>query len=149
MKVIEKEVCIPAKTYVDRTYIATDRTEFSTKQSCLDYEKRLAIQSHPVYASCIKDIIDFTGDWEGRLYYISSLEDHDFFMKTQGFNEFYFNSDFNQHGAGWYIFYIVDGGDYDDVAYLENYNVYINKVESSLQYYKKNIEKKIKQKHRG
>lgn len=137
MKVVEKECYVPARTYVDKTYVASDGKEFRLESDCLRYEKRLAIESHPIYTTAIKGACLFEEGYGATLYYLSSNEDYEFFVETQGFDKkYYFHSDFEEYGAGWYIYWCEDGGDYQDDHYLKNYDVYENRIESDWKEYK-------------
>lgn len=137
MKVVEKEYRIPAKTYIDKTYIALDGKEFRSENDCLRHEKQLAIESHPIYTTSIKNVYLFEEGYMATLYYLSSKEDYEFFIETQDFNrEYYFNSDFDEYGAGWYIYWCEDGGDYPDENFLKNYDVYERQTESDWEKYK-------------
>ena len=150
MQIIEKENHVPAWTYISKTYIASDGKEFTSEDACLRYEKQLAIESHPIYTSAIQDVYTFEDEHWGTLYYISSQEDYEYFKETQGIKtEHYFRSDFNECGAGWYIFYSIDGGDYPSYQYLYNYNVYENDVERRWNEYKEDIRIKMEQKNIG
>ena len=137
MKVVEKECHVPARTYIDKTYVASDGKEFRLESDCLRYEKRLAIESHPIYTTAIKGACLFKEGYGATLYYLSSNEDYEFFVETQGFDKkHYFHSDFEEYGAGWYIYWCEDGGDYPDDHYLKNYDVYENRIESDWKEYK-------------
>ena len=139
MKVVEKECHVPARTYIDKKYVASDGREFIFESNCLRYEKQLAIESHPIYTTAIKDAETFWDSYRATLYYISNKEDYDYFKETQGIdveNEYYFDSNFNKYGAGWYLYHIEDGGDYPDYKYLRNYDAYEKMIESELAEYK-------------
>ena len=137
MKVVEKKCHIPAKTYIDKTYIASDGKEFGSKNDCLRYEKQLAIESHPIYTTSIKNVYLFKEDYMATLYYLPSQEDYEFFIETQDLNrEYYFNSDFDEYGAGWYIYWCEDDDDYPDEHFLKNYDAYESRIESDLEKYK-------------
>ena len=139
MKVVEKECHVPARTYIDKKYVASDGREFIFESDCLRYEKQLEIERHTLYATAIKDAETFYDSYRATLYYISSKEDYDFFKETQGIDvekENYFDSNFNKYGAGWYLYHIEDGGDYPDDKYLLNYDAYEKMIESELEEYK-------------
>ena len=139
MKVVEKEVQVPARTYTEKKYVATDGREFIFESDCLRYEKQLEIESHPIYKTAIKNAETFYENYRATLYYISSRENYDFFKETQGIDvekEYYFNSDFNKCGPGWYLCHIEDGGDYPDDTYLWNYDAYEKMIEAELAEYK-------------
>lgn len=142
MKVVEKECHVPARTYIDKKYVASDGKEFIFESDCLKYEECLAIESHPIYTTAIKDAETFWDSYRATLYYFSSKEDYDFFKKTQGIDvekEYYFDSNFNKYGAGWYLYHIEDGGDYPDYKYLRNYDAYEKMIESEWEEYKSHM----------
>ena len=144
MKVIEKERHVPARTYIDKTYVALDGKEFRLESDCSRYEKQLAIESHPIYTSAIKHVDLFGEGHDATLYYLSSQEDYEFFKETQGFKtEHYFHSNYNKYGAGWYLYWCESGGDYPDDYYLENYDAYEKCIESDWEEYKSNMRSKM------
>lgn len=111
------------------------------------HEKQLAIENHPIYTSTIEDVCTFDDENYGTLHYISSQEDYGYFKETQGIkSEFYFHSDFNKYGAGWYLYFVIDGGDYPSDKYLKNYDAYEKDVESRWNEYKKDMRYKMEQK---
>lgn len=139
MKVVEKECYVPARTYIDKKYVASDGKEFTFESDCLRYEKQLKIESHPIYASAIKHVYLFEEGCYATLYYLSSQEDYEFFVETQDFNKYYFDSDFDEYGSGWYLCWCEDGGDYPDNHYLQNYNAYEKRIDLCWQKYKSDI----------
>lgn len=144
MKVVEKECYVPARTYIDKTYIASDGKEFRFESDCLIYEQRLAIESHPIYTTAIKDVCLFRSGHHATLYYLSSKEDYEFFIETQGFDRrYYFHSDFDEHGSGWYIYWLEDGGECPDYRYLKNYDVYEKRIESNWEKYKSDMRSRM------
>ena len=149
MKIIEKERSVPAWTYIETMYIASDGKEFTSKDACLRYEKQLEIESHPIYKSSIKDVYTFEDEHYVTLYYISNQEYYEYFKETQGIkNNRHFDSDFEKYGAGWYLFYTVDGGctiNGDDF-FLYNYDAYEKDIEARWSEYKEDIRLKMKQK---
>ena len=137
MKIVEKECYIPARTYIDKKYVASDGKEFIREIDCLEHERYLAIKSHPIYTTAIKDVDLFEEGYGATLYYLSSQEDYEYFKETQGFKtEHYFHSNFNKYGAGWYLYWSECGGDYPDNYYLKNYDEYEKCIESSWKEYK-------------
>lgn len=151
MKIVEKECQVPAWTYINKTYIALDGKEFTSEDACLRYEKHLEIENHPIYASAIKDVYTFEDEHYVTLYYISNQEDYEYFKETQGIkSNRHFNSDFEKYGAGWYLFYTVDGGctiNGDDF-FLYNYDAYEKDIELRWNEYKEDIRHKMEQKRR-
>lgn len=145
MKIVEEEHYIPAKTYTSKKYIAIDGKEFGIESDCLRYEKQLEIQNHPVYATAIEDIYTFEDDYCAKLFHISSQEDYDFFVETQGFGNNYFTSDFDKYGAGWYLFYYIDGGDYLNFYHLINYETYIKELDDRFKSWKSDMYNKMNQ----
>lgn len=137
MKIVEKECYVPARTYIDKKYVASDGKEFIREIDCLEHERYLAIKSHPIYTTAIKDVVLFEEGYGATLYYLSSQEDYEYFKETQGFKtEHYFHSNFNKYGAGWYLYWSEYGGDYPDNYYLKNYDEYEKCIESSWKEYK-------------
>lgn len=144
MKVVEKECHVPARTYIDKKYVASDGKEFIFESDCLRYEKQLEIEKHPVYTSAIRRVCLFEEGYGATLYYLSSQEDYDFFIETQGFDKkYYFWSDFDEYGAGWYLYWCEDGGDYPDDHYLKNYDAYEKQVESDWEEYKSDMRSRM------
>lgn len=144
MKVIEKECYIPAKTYIDKTYVALDGKVFSQESDCLRYEKQLEIDKHRVFASAINNAYLFDEGYGAILYYFSDQEDYNFFVETKNIPKIYFHSDFNEHGVGWYLFWCEDGGDYADDYYLKNYDAYEKEIDSDWEEYKSDMRKRMK-----
>ena len=146
MKVVEKERYVPARTCIDKIYIASDGKEFRFKDDCLSHEKQLAIENHPVYTSAIKDVSKFFDGDDITLYYLSNKEDYEFFKETQGIDsdEYHFDSDFDEYGAGWYFYWIEDGGDYQDYMFLRNYNIYEKQMELAWELYKSDMRSRMK-----
>jgi hypothetical protein len=137
MKVVEKECYVPARTYIDKKYVASDGKEFIFESDCIEHEKYLAIKSHPIYTTAIKNVDLFEEGYGATLYYLSSQEDYEYFKETQGFKtEHYFYSNFNKYGAGWYLYWSECGGDYPDNYYLKNYDAYEKRIESDWEEYK-------------
>lgn len=144
MQVIEKECHVPARTYIDKKYVASDGKEFIFESDCLKYEKQLEIEKHPVYTSAIRRVCLFEEGYGATLYYLSSQEDYEFFIETQGFDKkYYFQSDFDEYGAGWYLYWCEDGGDYPDDHYLKNYDAYEKQIESDWEEYKSDMRSRM------
>ena len=147
MKIVEKEYCIPAKTVITTIYVASDGKEFISEYDCMQYEKQLEIKNHPTYKSMIENVSTFEDEHYGTLHYISSQEDYEYFKETKGIkNNYRFDSNFDEYGAGWYLYWTEDGGDYPDDKYLKNYDAYESDVESRWNEYKKYMRHKMKQK---
>lgn len=129
MTVIQRERVIPPKpahTVTDTIYVASDGKEFRFRSDCERYEKRLMVESHPVFKSGIS-ARTFYDDIYADLYFIRSEEDYQFFVHNIG--TVYLSHESWQDGAGpgWYLFYMEDGGDYADTHYfykLEEYEKY-------------------------
>ena len=146
MKIIAKEHHIPESTYLIKIYIASDGKEFASEDACLRHEKRLEIENHPIYITAIKGAYSFEEGYGATLYYFSSNEDYEYFKETQGIDIYHFDSDFDEYGVGWYIYWCEDGGDYPDDYYLKNYDAYENDIESRWNEYKQDMRYKIEQK---
>lgn len=82
MKIVEKECYVPARTYIDKKYVASDGKEFIHEIDCLEHEKYLAIKSHPIYTTAIKGVDLFEEGYGATLYYLSSQEDYEYFKET-------------------------------------------------------------------
>lgn len=144
MKVVEKECYIPAKTYIDKKYVALDGKEFNFESDCLRYEKQLEIEKHSIFTSAISGVYLFEEGYGATLFYFSGQEDYEFFVKTQGFDkEYYFQSDFDEYGAGWYLYWCEDGGDSSDDHYLKNYDAYEKQIESNWEEYKSEMRSRM------
>ena len=155
MRIEEKEITIPAKTYIERKYIASDGTEFTSEDSCLWYEKNLEINQHPVYVNAIENVYTYDEDYVATLFYFSNEEDYKFFLNSKGFSikrDYKYNhkleSDFKNYGAGWYICWSYSWGDFCDTYYIRNYNNYIKKKKKEWQCYKNKLKKVISEKEK-
>lgn len=138
MKIITEEKTIPAKTYTETKYIASDGREFSNEKSCLDHEQYLEIMSHPVYTTRVATTTLYDDDF-AMLYYFSSEEDYEFFIATGAGS--YKDSDFEKYGAGWYLVYDIDG-DYHTYTHILNYDNYVKEHEAEFENWKRsNVEK--------
>lgn len=144
MKIVEEEHYIPARTYIDKKYVASDGRRFISESDCLRYEKQVEIEKHPIYATAIKGVCLFEEGYGATLYYISSQEDYEFFIETQGFDgKYYFYSDFDEYGAGWYLYWCEDGGDCPDDYYLNYYDAYEKQIDSDWEEYKSNMRSRM------
>lgn len=144
MKVIENKVEIPAKVYTEKVYVAEDGKEFDNKDACERYEYLIKVNKHPVFKSAI-ETSTYPDFYFANLYYISSKDDYEFFVNVKGFpsGSPYFKSDYMKYGNGWYIYYVLDGGDYADEYFLLNLNNYITEVEKEFNEWKEEINGKI------
>ena len=86
MRVEEREITIPAKTYIEKVYVASDGKYFTSEDSCLWYEKDLKNKQHPVYINAIENIYTYNDDYVATLYYFSNEEDYKFFLNSKNFN---------------------------------------------------------------
>ena len=155
MRIEEREITIPAKTYIEKVYIASDGKHFTSEDSCLWYEKDLKNKQHPVYINAIENIYTYNDDYVATLYYFSNEEDYKFFLNSKNFKTdrvdkygcpHKLESDFSVYGAGWYICWTYSWGDYSDTYYIKNYNNYINEIEKEWQYYKNGLKIRISEK---
>ena len=144
MKIVKKEHHIPAETIITTTYIALDGKEFTSEDACIKHEKQLEIESHHIYATAIKRVCLFDEGYGATLYHLSSQEDYKFFTETQGLDKkYHFSSDFEEYGAGWYIYWCEDGGDYSDYYYLKNYDAYEKRIDSDWEEYKSDMRSRM------
>lgn len=111
-------------------YIASDGKVFMDQDACLMYEKRLEIESHPVFRSR-REITLWPDDKYAALYYLRSEEDHNW-LKQHCLCEKSIQDDFAKFGPGFYIAVNVDGGDSSDVYRLHHANYYIHILELEL-----------------
>lgn len=144
MKVITEERIIPEKRYMTTKYVALDDKEFDTAQACLAYEERLKVERHPMIQTAILGVMPFLGGDSVNLYYISNADDYNFFMKyvVGSGRRIRCKSDFCDYGEGWYLYWSDSDAccDYHD---LHNYDAYVAEVESELQEWKNNIQRKM------
>ena len=137
MEVRIKEETIPAKTYTVIEYVAKDGKIFNTKEQCQHHEQIIDFENTPLIKNSIQTYTfgtDYQEDCGATLYYINDEED---IHNLVPYSYSYVNgeTDFNEHGAGWYICYCVDGGDYADSYYLYHYDTYLNNIKDGLRHY--------------
>jgi hypothetical protein len=148
MKIVTEEKIIPEHKVTTTKYIASDGKEFSTEDACLVYEGRIEINNHPVFKNCITDILTFDNEHRCNLYYLSNKDDYEFLVKNLGFTHTdVVNSEFDDYGKGWYLYWNESCSYYADHHYIRNYNVYVKEIESELKEWKENIEEKIEQRY--
>lgn len=147
MRVEEREITVPAKTRIQTIYVASDGEEFASEYACWFHERELTKNNSSIYKTA-KPAREFYNDNAGTLYYISSLEDYDFFKVMNDIDvsrEYWFYSDFKEYGAGWYLYWVEDGGDYPDEQHLKNYDAYEKSIESEWEGYKSRIRSLIEE----
>lgn len=147
MKVVTEEHYIPEKRYTITKYIASDGQEFTTEDGCLKHEEYIEVKNHPVFKNCILNISTFDGEHSGNLYYLSSEDDYNFFIKNIGLRRNDgINSDFYDYGQGWYLYWLEDNwNDYRGHHYVRNYDAYVKEIEVDLKEWKEEIQNKINQ----
>ena len=141
MKIITEEKTIPARTYTETKYIASDGTEFHDEKFCLAHEHYLDIMSHPVFATCF-ETTKFYDDEYAKLYYFSSEKDYYFFVANYNVTH-KVHSEFKKYGAGWYLVYDMDT-DYCTHTHIINYDNYLKELEEEFETWKHNNAKKMK-----
>ena len=134
MKIVTEEKTIPAKTYTETKYIASDGREFFDEKSCLNHEQYLEIMSHPVYTTCFETTRFYDDDY-AKLYYFSNQEDFEFFVAT-GAGSYKDTTDFEKYGAGWYLVYDIDS-DYHTYTHILNYDNYVKEYETEFENWKR------------
>jgi hypothetical protein len=139
MKIITEEKTIPAKTYTETKYIASDGREFFNEKSCLDHEQYLEIMSHPVYTTRVTTTTLYDDDF-AMLYYFSSEEDYEFFIATGAGS--YKDSDFEKYGAGWYLVCDIDHG-HHIYTHILNYDNYVKEYEIEFEKWKRSNAEKM------
>lgn len=120
---------IPATTFTTTIYVADDGQEFYHEDDCRRHEEYIRTMQHPVFATCIENAETLDG-YKATLYYISNKEDLQFFCDHA--RVYKYTCDFDKFGSGWYLYYCIDGGDYDDDIYLLNYDNYKAEREKEL-----------------
>lgn len=143
MKKVEETVHVPVKTYVRTKYVASDGEEFWNENQCLRHEHKLKIDNHPVFKTRIPNVEIFNTDYTGTLYHLSCEDDYNFFVETMEIRDNYLNSDFFKYGAGWYLYWFVDGDYYSDEYNFYNYNNYANEVRSELAKWEEDMRNKM------
>ena len=146
MQVIEETKTIPARTYTERKYVASNGKVFACESDCEKYEENLRIAQHPVMKSMI-DVSTFEEGYSAKLYYLRNQEDHEFLCaKIVGAEPFSFDCDeFSEHGEGWYLFYSVGGGDWADDLHLYHFDTYVNGIDRRLKQWWTDIQQLIDQ----
>lgn len=141
MKIGTKIVEIPAKVYEQVVYYAEDGKEFISQKDCELYEMNLKTNNHPVFKNS-KDIYTYPKLIAAKAYYFNSKDDYTFFLKSQYLHEsdYFFYSDYQIFGDGWYIFWEEEYENSHDEYYLKNLDNYIAEIAKEF----KNWEKKIR-----
>lgn len=139
MKIITEEKTIPAKTYTETKYVASDGKEFFNEKSCLVHEQYLEIVSHPIYTTRIETTTLYDDNF-ATLYYFSSQEDYEFFIATGASG--YTDSDFEKYGAGWYLVYDIDC-DCHTYTHILNYDNYVKEYEIEFENWKRSNAEKM------
>lgn len=130
MKIETRTKTIPAKTIQEQVYIACDGTEFHNKYSCLNYEMELPIKNAPVIKNRIEGAWSFDG-YNAEMYYIQDEKDIEVIYSFKKIIPNAINSNYDEYGSGWYIFYETDGDGYN--TYLENYEAQVKEYQCSLE----------------
>ena len=141
MKIVTEEKIIPAKTYTETKYIASDGTEFRDEKSCLAHERNLEIMNHPVFATCF-ETTDYYGDRCAKLYYFADDKDYDFFIANYGIT-YKDHGEFEKYGAGWYLVYDEEFTR-SIYTHIINYDNYLKEIEEELENWKRSNAEKMK-----
>ena len=146
MQVVEREKAIPPqpeKVVKQTVYVASDGKEFFFESDCELYKRNLEIKNHPVFASCITGVRTFGDDYGATLYYLGSQEDYKFWLAHSGAYHLVVNQWNDGCGRGWYLYYSVDGGDYQDDHYLYKLDEYFYEIRHELEYWYADIKNKL------
>lgn len=143
MKKVEETVHVPAKTYVRTKYVASDGEEFYSEDQCLRHERNLEIDNHPVFKTRISNVEIFNTDYMGTLYYLTSGKDYNFFVETMQIRKNKLDENFSKYGAGWYLYWFVDGDYFCDEYYLYNYDAYTNEIKSEFAKWEEDMRSKM------
>lgn len=130
MKIETRTKTIPAKTVTETVYVAYDGTEFNNKYSCLNHEMELPIKNRPVIKNRIEGAWSFEG-YKAEMYYIQDEKDIEAIYSFKKITPNTIDSNYDEYGAGWYIFYEMDGDGYN--TYLENYEAQVKEYQCSLE----------------
>lgn len=139
---------VPAHEIVITRYIASDNTAFRTEAQCKEYEEWLSYSDNPVAANKISGVSMYDEyDTTAYLYYLRNKADYDFLtQKYLKVSIRHTDSDFDEYGAGWYIYH-EDRGDSND-SYIWNYNNYIKNLQDEFNRWKEIIDLEIKAKEK-
>ena len=118
---------IPEHTVESVVYVAQDGKEFVWQSECERYEERLKVLSHPVFASRVDGICVPDLRCDASLYHFTSDDDYKFFIQHRGPCD----TDYGEHGPGWYLNYEIIDGDYDD-QWLLHLDTYIKELEDEV-----------------
>ena len=142
MRVETRKQFIPATSYDTTVYIADDGKEFSTSHECERYERNQILKRHPVAQSAIEGLNTYYGNITMTLYFIRNEDDLNF-LKNEYLRISKWDTDYKKHGSGWYIYYVLDGGDGPDFHHLFNWEAYRKEIEESSRQYIRNVERKM------
>lgn len=144
MQVIEKKRAIPARTILEKVWIAFDGTEFDSCDSCLDYERNLQLKNTNVYKQRIENIPNFCGGYPVTLFFIQSQDDWETVMLIKSVHRLSSASDtFERCGPGWYMHYWAADGSVHGIDHINSLSKYMSDLEERWAQWKQNLFKKI------
>lgn len=162
MQIKKRERFIP---YTETYYIAQDGKEFRTAESCLSYERDLENSKHPVMQSMIPNLEEFENGYDASLFYIRDKLDLIYLnqkihmivpfdcpekcnkLRCKRYHYCPF-TDFDKYGPGWYLCWVIPGGDSEDTYRLRNLEGYIQSMKISLSTWEGIISDSIRQKEK-
>lgn len=145
MKVVTEEHYIPEKRYTTKKYIASDGVGFMTEKDCFLHEERIKIMSHPVFKSRIVGVYTFPDMRPASLYYISSLNDHNFLVEHSGLSNSNLYTNYQLYGSGWYLYYYIEEDSYYSSGrhFILNYDMYEKECEKKFKEWKTKMHKEM------
>lgn len=129
---------IPEHTVESVVYVAQDGREFVWRSECERYEERLKVLSHPAFASHVDGICLPDLGCYASLYHFTSDNDYEFFVQCRG----QCDTDYGEHGPGWYLYYETSVGDYDDQRLL-HLDTYIKEREDEVNEFVRQVKNAI------
>ncbi len=125
---------IPEQSVTQEIFIANDGTEFYREKDCEAYEKRLAIESHHVFKTCVTGCFTFDECYGVVLYNLRNDEDHEFLRSTFTDRQLiHLDDEYKEYGPGWYMYYTESGDYMYDTSHLKNVRQYINETRDALE----------------
>lgn len=83
-----------------------------------------------MFSTCIKGVHTYD-DYSGILYNIKSKDDFNLVFGREMTYRYHY-TDWNERKPGWYIYYVIDGGDGPNEYNLYNLNAYIEEQIKSV-----------------
>ena len=144
MHVVERKRVIPAQTFIEKIWVASDGNEFTAEDACIKHEKWLQARSVPVFTSRIENVRDFYNDYVNTLFFIQSQDDYDFVLNLKSVKTLAAESDlFDDYGPGWYMHHWEDDGSIYGVDYINNLAKYVSHIDKDFKQWRRDISERI------